>query len=190
MSALMATGQTKRRSDLRELVCNTCGYRIFPYANFCSSCGAVIAISGAGMTVTLHANWTQGNVGEQDFAFTIPERSGGAGVLLAKGPPNVGGCYVLESELTRAGRHPDNDIFLDDVTVSKHHAEFVRQGARYLLRDVCSLNGTYANRVRVEKAILSSGDEVQIGRFKLVFVAFAGQEQRRFSAAVRQPTAR
>jgi len=97
-------------------------------------------------------------------------------VLLVKGRPNVGGCYVLDSQLTRVGRHPDSDIFLDDVTVSTRHTEFVRRGVRYLLRDVGSLNGTYVNRGRVEKAILSSGDEVQVGRFKQVFVALAGQE--------------
>ena len=70
-----------------------------------------------------------------------------------------------------AGRHPDSDIFLDDVTVSRRHAEFRREGSGYTVHDVGSLNGTYVNRERVEAATLSNGDEVQIGKFRLVFIA-------------------
>src|SRR5258707_1081719 len=76
----------------------------------------------------------------------------------------------LDGELTTAGRHPDSDIFLDDVTVSRRHAEFYRQGARFTVRDVGSLNGTYVNRERIEEAELIGGDEVQIGKFRLLFL--------------------
>ena len=68
-------------------------------------------------------------------------------------------------------RHPDSDIFLDDVTVSRRHAEFHRGASAFTVRDVGSLNGTYVNRERVESATLSNGDEVQIGKFRLVFIA-------------------
>ena len=69
-----------------------------------------------------------------------------------------------------AGRHPESDIFLDDVTVSRRHAEFYRRGDRFTVRDVGSLNGTYVNRERIEEAALSGGDEVQVGKFRLVFL--------------------
>jgi pSer/pThr/pTyr-binding forkhead associated (FHA) protein len=73
--------------------------------------------------------------------------------------------------VTEAGRHPESDIFLDDITVSRRHAEFVRQAGGYLVRDVGSLNGTYVNRERIDEGTLRNGDEVQIGKFRLVFLA-------------------
>ncbi len=72
--------------------------------------------------------------------------------------------------MTTAGRHPDSDIFLDDVTVSRRHAEIVVVGDGFLVRDVGSLNGTYVNRERIDEAPLANGDELQIGKFKLVFL--------------------
>ena len=74
-------------------------------------------------------------------------------------------------DVTEIGRHPDSHIFLDDITVSRRHAELRRDGGEYSLNDVGSLNGTYVNRERVEEAILHSGDEIQVGKFKLVFLA-------------------
>ena len=78
---------------------------------------------------------------------------------------------MLGPEVTRVGRHPESEIFLDDITVSRRHAEFGREGASYVVKDVGSLNGTYVNRERIEEVTLTSGDEVQIGKFKLVFLA-------------------
>jgi pSer/pThr/pTyr-binding forkhead associated (FHA) protein len=78
---------------------------------------------------------------------------------------------VLEQDVTRAGRHPASDIFLDDITVSRRHAEFAREPGGYVVRDVGSLNGTYVNRERSDSAVLHNGDEVQIGKFKLVFLS-------------------
>ncbi len=77
--------------------------------------------------------------------------------------------------MTTAGRHPDSDIFLDDITVSRRHAEFVTRTQTTTVRDVGSLNGTYVNRERIEEAVLSSGDEVQIGKFKLLYLEAAGE---------------
>jgi pSer/pThr/pTyr-binding forkhead associated (FHA) protein len=76
----------------------------------------------------------------------------------------------MDTDATRIGRHPDSDIFLDDITVSRRHAEIRRNGGSFALHDVGSLNGTYVNRERVEEAELRSGDEIQIGKFKLVFL--------------------
>jgi pSer/pThr/pTyr-binding forkhead associated (FHA) protein len=94
----------------------------------------------------------------------------GTALLVVKRGPNAGSRFLLDSDLTTAGRHPESDIFLDDVTVSRRHAEFYRHGDRFTVRDVGSLNGTYVNRERIEEAVLSGGDEVQVGKFRLVFL--------------------
>src|SRR6188472_2536643 len=95
----------------------------------------------------------------------------GMALLVVRRGPNAGARFLLDHDVTTSGRHPDSDIFLDDVTVSRRHAEFHRDGGTFTVRDVGSLNGTYVNRERVESATLSNGDEVQIGKFRLVFVA-------------------
>ena len=95
---------------------------------------------------------------------------GGSALLVVKRGPNAGSRFLLDQETTAAGRHPDSDIFLDDVTVSRRHAEFRRNGADYEVVDVGSLNGTYVNREPKNSAVLSNGDEIQIGKFRLVFL--------------------
>src|SRR5690349_15518540 len=95
----------------------------------------------------------------------------GMALLAVRRGPNAGARFLLDHDVTTSGRHPDSDIFLDDVTVSRRHAEFHREGGIFTVRDVGSLNGTYVNRERVESATLSNGDEVQIGKFRLVFIA-------------------
>ena len=95
----------------------------------------------------------------------------GAALLVVKRGPNAGSRFLLDRVSTSAGRHPDSDIFLDDVTVSRRHAEFRREGGVFTVRDVGSLNGTYVNRERVESATLANADEVQIGKFRLVFLS-------------------
>lgn len=113
---------------------------------------------------------------DTDVGLPLPEIPHGTGILVVKRGPNAGSRFVLESDVTRAGRHPESDIFLDDITVSRRHAEFVSQGQDFVVRDVGSLNGTYLNRERIEQAELASGDEVQIGKFKLVFIAGPARE--------------
>ncbi len=112
-----------------------------------------------------------GDIGDEELGIKLAELAEGTGVLVVKRGPESGTKFVLDQETTRVGRHPDSDIFLDDVTVSRRHAEFARAGGEYRLRDVGSLNGTYVNRERIEDIVLKSGDEVQIGKFKLVFLA-------------------
>ncbi|MFB9903964.1 glycogen accumulation regulator GarA [Allokutzneria oryzae] len=94
----------------------------------------------------------------------------GSALLVVKRGPNAGSRFLLDRDTTSAGRHPDSDIFLDDVTVSRRHAEFRREGADFVVVDVGSLNGTYVNRAPVDTAVLANGDEVQIGKFRLVFL--------------------
>ena len=96
----------------------------------------------------------------------------GSALLVVKRGPNAGSRFLLDRSTTSAGRHPDSDIFLDDVTVSRRHAEFRRDASGgYELVDVGSLNGSYLNRSRIEASPLAGGDEVQIGKFRLVFFA-------------------
>jgi len=94
----------------------------------------------------------------------------GSALLVVKRGPNAGSRFLLDADLTTAGRHPDSDIFLDDVTVSRRHAEFRREGSTFRVQDVGSLNGTYLNRERIDSVQLSSDDEVQIGKFRLIFL--------------------
>ncbi|AEI09344.1 oxoglutarate dehydrogenase inhibitor [Corynebacterium resistens DSM 45100] len=97
----------------------------------------------------------------------LPE---GSALLVVKRGPNAGSRFLLDQDTTAAGRHPDSDIFLDDVTVSRRHAEFRRNGDQYEVVDVGSLNGTYVNREPKNSSVLSNGDEIQIGKFRLVFL--------------------
>ena len=90
-------------------------------------------------------------------------------LLIMQRGPSAGARFLLDADRTIAGRSPAADIFLDDVTVSRKHVEFVREGTGFLVRDVGSLNGTYVNRERIEQAVLRAGDEVQIGKFRMTF---------------------
>ncbi|WP_048758458.1 oxoglutarate dehydrogenase inhibitor Odhl [Corynebacterium vitaeruminis] len=94
----------------------------------------------------------------------------GSALLVVKRGPNAGSRFLLDQAVTTAGRHPDSDIFLDDVTVSRRHAEFRKSGDSYEVVDVGSLNGTYVNREPKNSAALANGDEVQVGKFRLVFL--------------------
>ncbi|MEO5609884.1 MAG: FHA domain-containing protein [Ornithinibacter sp.] len=108
-----------------------------------------------------------------DHATVEALRPGTALLVVLRGP-NTGARFLLDDDDVMSGRHPDSDIFLDDVTVSRKHAVFTRTDDGFVVRDVGSLNGTYVNRAIVEEARLSTGDEVQIGKFRLVF--YQGQD--------------
>lgn len=107
---------------------------------------------------------------EQSAVAALPP---GSALLVVQRGPNQGARFLLDAGRTTAGRNPDSDIFLDDVTVSRRHAEFLREGSgpatRFLVRDAGSLNGTYVNRERVDEVGLAAGDEVQVGKYRLVF---------------------
>ncbi len=105
-----------------------------------------------------------------DLATVEALRPGTALLVVLRGP-NTGARFLLDDDEVLSGRHPDSDIFLDDVTVSRKHAVFRRTEGRFVVRDVGSLNGTYVNRELVDEAVLTTGDEVQIGKFRLVFYA-------------------
>jgi pSer/pThr/pTyr-binding forkhead associated (FHA) protein len=160
-----------------EVFCNKCGHRNPVGSNFCSSCGAALEPpreDRTDRTITFQGiDPAEGP--EDDVTVNLDELAGDAGTLIVKRGDNAGSRFSLEAEVTTAGRHPDSHIFLDDITVSRRHAEIVRTPAGYVVRDVGSLNGTYLNRERIEEASISNGDELQIGKFKLVFFAGTGQ---------------
>ena len=153
-----------------DVFCNNCGHKNPSGSNFCSSCGHVLGHAAEEPTTITFAPIDAGDPSEEQV-ITLPELPEGSGLLWVKRGPNAGSKYVLDKEVVLAGRHPDSDIFLDDITVSRRHAEIARTPGGYLVRDVGSLNGTYLNRDRIEEAELANGDEVQIGKFKLVFLA-------------------
>lgn len=104
-------------------------------------------------------------------AETVEGLPSGSALLIVKRGPNAGSRFLLDRPVTSAGRHPDSDILLDDVTVSRRHAEFrLDDDGNWAVADVGSLNGTYVNRQPVDSAVLANNDEVQIGKFRLVFL--------------------
>ena len=107
-------------------------------------------------------------LGAEDHA-TIEALRPGTALLIVQRGPNTGARFLLDDAEVTSGRHPDSDIFLDDVTVSRKHAHFVRTPQGYTVRDAGSLNGTYVNRERIDEIALATGDEVQIGKFRLVY---------------------
>jgi hypothetical protein len=158
--------------------CTACGTENPPGSRFCANCGAALpSITGPDVTSTITV---AGAVPDVDVEFSPEAHQGavdalapGSALLVVKRGPNAGSRFLLDQDVTTAGRHPDSDIFLDDVTVSRRHAEFRREGSGYAVHDVGSLNGTYVNRERIEATPLSGGDEVQIGKFRLVYLTAA-----------------
>ena len=187
-----------------RVYCARCGRPNPDGARFCSNCGTQLTAPvppGSGIPAAVPADRvTRGRVAGPPRRDHLDDLAGpdrrrladdlfpdsasfgalpeGSALLLVMRGPNAGSRFRLEADLTTAGRHPDSDIFLDDVTVSRRHAEFYRQGARFTVRDVGSLNGTYVNRERIEEAELTGGDEVQIGKFRLLFLTSSGSRAR------------
>ena len=169
--------------------CTQCGHANSDDSRFCSNCGSALRTSGgtsgtaggqvsgdATSTINLQSVDTSRDSSDApDPALSPADQAAvealpaGSALLVVRRGPSAGSRFLLDGEVTTAGRHPESDIFLDDVTVSRRHAEFVRQGNDYAVRDVGSLNGTYVNRERIEQVVLTGGDEVQIGKYRLVF---------------------
>ena len=178
------------------MFCTRCGQHNPSDALYCARCGSPLVRPGDPIapegpadpaTSTLNLGALAGIEGdhvdestEREAAAAVDSLPPGSALLVVKRGPNAGSRFLLDAQLTTAGRHPESDIFLDDVTVSRRHAEFHRSpySRGFTVRDVGSLNGTYLNRERIESVELSSGDEVQIGKFRLVFLTgpYAGAE--------------
>jgi len=167
--------------------CTQCGHENPDDARFCANCGSALNRPGqpvaperpsdATSTISISGIEALEPTGPDDEQFADQAAAEalppGSGLLVVRRGPNAGSRFLLDAEVTTAGRHPESDIFLDDVTVSRRHAEFRKSPEGFAVRDVGSLNGTYVNRERIDEASLQRGDEVQIGKFRLVFLASA-----------------
>lgn len=156
--------------EIHGIFCITCSRPVPALGTFCPSCGASLARGGRG-TSDAPQETTSGRREDITFTLTLLRRRDGSRPFVLSNGSSLGSFSVSGTGLTRAGRHCDNEIFLDDVTVAKHHAQFLAQGGRCSVRDLRTMNGTFVNGVRVEETFLSSGDEIQIGRFKLLYLA-------------------
>ena len=177
--------------------CTACGRQNPDDARFCSQCGTKL-VTADDATGSVPAAVQPGQPAQQgDSTATIQIGLGdktetsdrqlnpvdaaavdalpaGHALLVVQRGPGSGSRFLLDADVVTAGRHPESEIFLDDVTVSRRHAQFDRDGDTFTVSDVGSLNGTYVNRDRIDKVQLKDGDEVQIGKYRLVF--FAGHQ--------------
>ena len=150
--------------------CNQCGHRNPPDSSFCSSCGSALdRLDDRTITLTAVDPLQDAQGADDDLVVPMGELAQGVGVLIVRAGSQAGDRFVLDNDITRLGRHPDSEISLDDITVSRRHAEVQRTEQGYAVADSGSLNGTYVNQERVERARLQHGDELQIGKFRLVF---------------------
>jgi pSer/pThr/pTyr-binding forkhead associated (FHA) protein len=169
--------------------CTQCGHQNPDGARFCSQCGSRLEASAeapagpsgepyveATSTITFggpvkdQEHREERALGEADAA-AVDALPPGSALLVVQRGPSAGSRFLLDTDVVAAGRHPESEIFLDDVTVSRRHAEFRRTPEGYAVADVGSLNGTYVNRDRIDEVALQGGDEVQIGKYRLVFFA-------------------
>ena len=166
--------------------CTACGKQNPDDARFCSQCGTRLVTPDAAPAAPAAAEGADEStatisIGMGDKAETsdrqlnpvdaaaVDALPAGHALLVVQRGPGSGSRFLLDADVVNAGRHPDSEIFLDDVTVSRRHAEFNRSGDTFTVSDVGSLNGTYVNRDRIDRVQLTDGDEVQIGKYRLVF---------------------
>ncbi|WP_104106410.1 FHA domain-containing protein [Nocardioides sp. 616] len=161
--------------------CTACGKQNPDEARFCSQCGArlggestpepsVVSDSTATISITPERAESSDRALSAVDAAAVDALPTGSALLVVQRGPGAGSRFLLDTDLVSAGRHPDSEIFLDDVTVSRRHAEFRRNPeGGFTVSDVGSLNGTYVNRDRIDSVELTDGDEVQIGKYRLVY---------------------
>ena len=154
------------------VTCPSCGHENTVGSRFCSSCGTPLGADTDTTTITFatEADPDAAETPVPEVEVDLSDVPVGTGVLVVTRGEAAGSRILLDLATTTAGRHPDSDIFLDDITVSRRHAEIVRAGDDYRVRDAGSLNGTYVNRERIEEAPLSHGDVLQVGKYKLHFL--------------------
>ncbi len=157
--------------------CTRCGREVADLARFCSNCGSALTDlsedNPADATGTMDSPVSStGEVGVMEAG--VPAIAPGTALLIVRRGPSEGTSFLLDDDVITVGRADDADVVLDDVTVSRRHAEFLRTLHGWQLRDVGSLNGTYVNRTRIDAIDLAGGDEVQIGKYRFVFLAGGG----------------
>jgi hypothetical protein len=153
------------------LHCTECGFVNGEGANYCQRCGALLArpdVSGEPVTATYRIDDETGELVPVELSEVA---AGGPALVIRAGGGRVGESFPVSGERMRIGRRPDAEVFLDDVTVSRDHALLIHRNGHWYLDDLGSLNGTYVNRSRIESQRLDEGDELQIGKYKLMFHA-------------------
>jgi hypothetical protein len=151
-----------------HIYCPECGFQNPETANYCSRCGALLVVD-TGTETTLSFNVDEAGDDSESLLGTLGIT--GPALVVRSGGGMAGQPFQPGEGRTLVGRSPECDIFLDDVTVSRRHAEIVREGDAFTIRDLGSLNGTYVNKKRIESTELSDDDEVQIGKYRLTFLA-------------------
>jgi pSer/pThr/pTyr-binding forkhead associated (FHA) protein len=152
---------------MSHVYCPECGFQNPETANYCSKCGSLLAREESGETTMAFTPDEADEEGQPELAdFGIK----GPALVVRSGGGRAGETFPLGTEETTIGRSPDCDIFLDDVTVSRRHAVLKRNSNELEIEDLGSLNGTFLNRRRIETGVLSDGDELQIGKYKLTFL--------------------
>jgi len=152
-----------------KVYCHECGYQNTEEGKYCSKCGALLPDeeSGAQDTVLYSPDAEEKDTDISHIRDVVKE---GVSLVVRSGGGLTGETYTPAGEKTTIGRHPESDIFLDDITVSRNHALLLMSKEGFYIQDKGSLNGTYVNHVRVEKQRLTDGDQVQIGKYKLTFI--------------------
>jgi hypothetical protein len=154
---------------LSFVYCPECGFQNQEAANYCSKCGALLVKDEGGAETT--QTYTPDEIADEDGPLDEIAAEGPA-LVVRSGGGRAGEYFSPQGDRTTIGRSPDNDIFLDDVTVSRKHAVLVQSGVELKIEDLGSLNGTFVNRRRIDSPIrLESGDEVQIGKYRLSFIS-------------------
>ena len=152
---------------MTAVYCSECGFQNPESANYCSRCGALLqrgeAVSET--TQSLGPEDVAELAGHQDFGLEGPA------LVVRAGGGRAGESFRPAGARTRIGRSPDCDIFLDDVTVSRNHAVLVEEHGEFFVEDEGSLNGTFVNRRRIDRAPLREGDELQVGKYRMTFIA-------------------
>jgi pSer/pThr/pTyr-binding forkhead associated (FHA) protein len=147
---------------MSHIYCPECGFQSPEAANYCARCGALIAQDLRDETTLSFDAALDQQAESEAVAVTGP-------VLVVRSGARAGEAFTVTADRMMIGRSPDCDVFLDDVTVSRRHAELLRDGDRHTIRDLGSLNGTFVNRRRIESTVLEDDDEVQIGKYRLTF---------------------
>jgi hypothetical protein len=154
---------------LSFVYCPECGFQNPESANYCSKCGALLVKDEGGAETT--QTYTPEEIADEEGPLDEIAAEGPA-LVVRSGGGRAGEHFIPQGDRTTIGRSPDNDIFLDDVTVSRKHAVVLQSDVELRIEDLGSLNGTFVNRRRIESATrLESGDEVQIGKYRLSFIS-------------------
>ena len=154
---------------MSHVYCPSCGFQNPETSNYCAKCGSLIVLDEpSDPTLTLFVDDSE----REAAAAPAPEHAGGPALVVRSGGGRTGESFALGRERTSIGRSPDCDVFLDDVTVSRRHAAVLADASGAIrIDDQGSLNGTYVNRRRIETAPLVDGDEIQIGKYRLIFLS-------------------